>query len=74
MLASIPETVIAKILDHRPHLLPMVNTLRRTSSTTVARKVESDLASNFLAGTCGALTGPEALSLAKCKNGQPYGG
>jgi hypothetical protein len=68
---SIPDPVLDKITQHRPHLLPLVDNLRRLPS--LAAQLEKAIADGYLFGET-RLTGAETFALASCCAGRPYGG
>lgn len=68
---SIPEEVLAQIVEHRPHLAEMVNNLR--AHPEMAQILEKRIADAYLAGTV-HLSPLDTFRLAACSAGRAFGG
>lgn len=67
---SIPEDVLARMVEHRPHLARMAENLRQHPEW--AGRLERDLATNYLRGTV-KLSPVECMRLGSCAEGRAYG-
>jgi hypothetical protein len=66
-MASIPQAVLDKIVQHRPHLKKVVNNI-----PNAPRQCEKALADAYLAGET-RLTVEETWKLGACSAGRRYG-
>lgn len=70
-MITIPETVLTKIVEHRPHLVTLAENLRGNPSLAV--QIEKALANAYLNGET-RLSAAETWSLSYCVRGEIYGG
>lgn len=69
-MQTIPDSVLDRIIDHRPHLAAVVANLRNDPERAV--QYERPLASAYLSGET-RLSALETWHLASCAAGKPYG-
>lgn len=67
---TIPEEVLEKIREHRPHLGRMIDNLRE--HPVQAAQIEKSIAVNYLRGES-RLTAREMWDLSACSHGKAYG-
>ena len=70
---TIPDGVLEKIINHRPHMRSMVTNLKNASSRQMVTALERAIANAYLSGTT-ELTAMETWRLSFCCMGEPYGG
>jgi hypothetical protein len=70
-MITIPETVLTKIAEHRPHLALMIRNLR--SKPALAAQIEKAIAGNYLSGET-RLSPMETHQLSACCIGEKFGG
>lgn len=70
-MQTIPDAVLGKIAEHRPHLMTMIANLRTYPDQT--EQIERALATAYLLGET-QLTGQETWYLAQVSYGGPWGG
>lgn len=68
---TIPDEVLSKITEHRPHLRRVVNNLRQAECSPRVGALEKTIADAYLLGET-KLTGPETWALSFCSAGKPY--
>lgn len=70
-MKTIPDTMLDAIVEHRPHLAPMIANLRTYPDQ--AAQIEQALARAYLYGAI-ALSALDTLHLSQVANGSPWGG